>query len=91
MYLSIELTKNNEHNKSNAALFEKIYNEKLYLDNLISLFSDLTKYPSSADLLVQLKTIKVVFDDIKSSEELNKEAMAKLSAVVTPVRADMIK
>lgn len=91
MFLSIELTKNNEHTRSNAALYEKIYNEKLYLDNLINLFSDLTKYPSSATLLAQLKSIKAVFDEIKSPDELNKDTMARLSAVVTPVRYDLIK
>jgi hypothetical protein len=91
MYLSVELTKNSDRNASNANLFEKIYNEKLYLDNLINLFSDLTKYPTSAKLLTQLKSIKAVYDQIKSPEDLTKENMAKLSAVVAPVRADLIQ
>ncbi len=91
MYLSVELIKNDDRNSSNAGLFDKVYNEKLYLDNLINLFSDLTKYPSSANLLVQLKTIKKVFDGIESSEQLTKENMALLSAAITPVRNDMVK
>jgi hypothetical protein len=91
MYLSVELIKNDTRSSANAALFEKVYQEKLYLDNLINLFSDLTKYPSSANLLVQLKSIKKVFDQIKSSEELTKENMALLSQAVSAVRNDMVK
>ena len=90
LYLSIELMKNVDRTSANANLFDKIYNEKLYLENLINLFSDLTKYPSSASLLVQLKSIKKVFDGIKSSEELNKTNMTLLSQAVTPVRNDLV-
>lgn len=91
LYLSVELMKNDNRTSANANLFDKIYNEKLYLENLISLFSDLTKYPSSAKLLVQLKSIKKVFDEIKSSEELNKTNMALLSQAIVPVRNDLVK
>ena len=90
-YLSIELLKNEARTASNASVFEKIYNGKLYFENLISLFSDLQKYPSSAALLAQLKSIKAVFDQIQSPEDLDKANMAKLSAVVAPVRNDLTK
>ena len=90
-YLSIELLKNEARTSSNASVFEKIYNGKLYFENLISLFSDLQKYPSSAALLAQLKSIKAVFDQFKSPDDLDKANMAKLSAVVAPVRNDLTK
>ena len=90
-YLSVELMKNSEVTPANTDIFEKIYNQKLYLDNLISLFSDLKKYPSSAGLLAQLKSIKTVFDTIKSPQDLTKENLSKLSAAVTAVRNDLIK
>ena len=90
-YLSVELMKNSEVTPANTDIFEKIYNQKLYLDNLISLFSDLKKYPSSAGLLAQLKSIKTVFDTIKSPQDLTKENLSKLRAAVTAVRNDLIK
>lgn len=90
-YLSIELMKNSDQTETNRSLFEKIYNQKLYLDNLINLFSDLKKYPSSAALLAQLKSIKAVYDTIKTVEDLNREKMNALSAAVAPVRNDLIK
>jgi len=89
MYLSVGLMKNTPQTSANADLFQKIYNEKLYLDNLINLFSDLTKYPSSATLLEQLKSIKTVFDEITVPEELTPENMSRLSSVIGPVRNDL--
>jgi hypothetical protein len=91
MYLSIELMKNEERTAANADLFNKIYNEKLYLENLIGLFSDLSKYPSSAALLTQLKSIQAAFDQIKTQDELNKENMQQLSLAVAPVRNDLVR
>ena len=90
-YLSIELMKNTDQTAANKELFEKIYNQKLYLDNLINLFSDLKKYPSSAGLLEQLKGIKKNYDTIKSVEDLNKTTMAILSTSVGSVRNSLIK
>jgi hypothetical protein len=91
LYLSVELMKNADRTKENEDMFVKIYNEKLYIDNLVNLFSDLTKYPSSAALLEQLKGIKKVYDEIKSPDELTKDNMAKLSAVIVPVRNSLTK
>lgn len=90
-YLSIELLKNMEYGPSTSELFERVYNQKLYLDNLINLFSDLKNYPSSAGLLAQLKGIKIVFDEVKEPKQLTKENLSKLSVVMSEVRADMIK
>ncbi len=91
LYLSVELMKNDDRKPTNADLYDKIFNEKLYLENLINLFSDLTKYPSSAALLEQLKSIKKVFDGIQAPEDLNKANMALLSKAVAPVRNDLVK
>ena len=90
-YLSIELMKNQDQTKANAGIFEKIYNQKLYLENLISLFDELKKYQSSKNLQDQLITLKKSFDAVKSPADLTKPTMAGLSAAVTKVRAEMIQ
>lgn len=90
-YLSVELLKNMDKNAKNANLYDRIFNQKIYLDNLISLFSDLKQYPSSASLLEQLKKAEKVFAEIKTPDELTKENLSKLSVAIGSVRADMIK
>ncbi|MBP6649165.1 MAG: hypothetical protein KA281_06320, partial [Bacteroidia bacterium] len=90
-FLSIELMKNENPTKANAAIFEKIYNQKLYLENLISLFDELKKYQSSKTLQTQLIELKKSFDAVKSPADLNKATMAGLSTAVAKVRAEMIQ
>lgn len=91
LYLSVELLRDEARTPKSNELYDKIYNQKLYLKNLIDLFSDLQKYPSSAGLLAQLKQIDAVFSEIKTQEDLTKENMGKLSVVVSAVRNDLVK
>lgn len=89
-YLSIELMKGRERVKENADIFEKIYNQKLYVDNLVNLFTELKKIPSSAQLYTQLEELKKTYDSIKSPDDLDKANLEKLSAAVKKVRDGMI-
>jgi hypothetical protein len=89
-YLSIELMKGRERVKENADIFEKIYNQKLYVDNLVNLFTELKKIPSSAQLYLELEDLKKTYDSIKSPEDLTKENLEMLSAAVKKVREGMI-
>lgn len=89
-YLSIELMKGRERVKENADIFEKIYNQKLYVDNLVNLFTELKKIPSSAQLYLELEDLKKTYDSVKSPEDLTKENLEMLSAAVKKVREGMI-
>ncbi len=89
-YLSIELMKDRERVKENADIFEKIYNQKLYVDNLVNLFTELKKIPSSAQLYLQLEELKKTYDSIKTPEDLDKANLERLSAAVKKVRDGMI-
>ena len=89
-YLSIELMKGRERVKENEEIFEKIYNQKLYVDNLVNLFAELKKIPSSAALHVQLEELKATYDSIKTPQDLDKANLEKLSAAVKKVRDGMI-
>ncbi len=89
-YLSIELMKGRERVKENAGIFEKIYNQKLYVDNLVNLFTELKKIPSSAQLYLELEELKKTYDSIKSPEDLTRENLEILSAAVKKVREGMI-
>ncbi|REJ82906.1 MAG: hypothetical protein DWQ44_01965 [Bacteroidetes bacterium] len=89
-YLSVELMKDREQNARNKDIFEKIYNQKLYLDNLVNLMTEMKKFPSSAKLLAELEVLKAEFDTIKTPDELTKENLYKLSAAIQKVRGGMI-
>lgn len=90
-YLSIELMKTQERNAKNDAIFQKIFNQKLYLDNLIGLFEELKSDADCNKLLVALKDQKKAFDELKSPDELNQATMAKLGEAVSKTRTMIIK
>lgn len=86
-YLCVELMKNESMSDKNKVVFEKIYNQKLYLDNLIGLFENLKADKECAALLTELQGQRKVFDEIKSPADLSSENMKKLSAAVTRTRS----
>jgi len=90
-YLSVELMKNETRTPDNNNIFEKIYNQKLYLENLISLYKEIEKDPESAKFKTGLETIKKSFDEVHSIDGLNKATLAKLSIAINSVRNDLIK
>ena len=89
-YLSVELMKNRDKSTENAQIFEKIYNNKLYVQNLISLMDEIKGDPDTGKLLTQFKDLQKVYDSIKSADDLNKDALAKLSAAIGKIRAGAI-
>ena len=89
-YLSVELMKNRERTAENAAVFEKIFNNKLYVQNLISLMQEEKGDPDTAKLLAQFEELKKIYDGLKTSADLNKDTLAKLSAELGKIRAAAI-
>lgn len=89
-YLCVELMKNEVQNDKNRMVFEKIFNQKLYLDNLISLFTELKADKDCAKFLNELKVQRAFFDAIPTAADLTPENMTKLSAAVTRTRNSLI-
>lgn len=89
-YLSVELMKNRERTPENAAIFEKIFNNKLYVGNLISLMEEIKGDPDTGKLLAQLKDLQKIYDSIKTPDDLNKESLGRLSSELGKIRAGII-
>jgi hypothetical protein len=89
-YLSVELMKNRERTPENAAVFEKIFNNKLYVQNLISLMEEIKGDPDTGKLLAQFKDLQKVYDSIPSADSLNKEVLVKLSAELGKIRKGIV-
>ena len=89
-YLSVELMKNRDKTTENAGIYQKIFNNKLYVQNLISLMQEIKGDPDVGRILNQLEDLKKVYDEIKSVEDLNKESLLKLSAELQKIRNGII-
>jgi hypothetical protein len=89
-YLSVELMKSRDKTPQNAGIYEKIFNNKLYIQNLISLMQEIKADSDVSHLLLQLETLKKSYDEIKSVNDLNKESLGKLSVELNKIRNGII-
>ncbi|MCC7231390.1 MAG: hypothetical protein IT242_00455 [Bacteroidia bacterium] len=89
-YLSLELMKNLNRTPANEPVFEKIYNQKLYVENLISLLTELKKNPETAKLLAGVEELKKSYDTLTSPADLTRDKLEQLSVAVAKVRTNLI-
>ncbi|MFM7218152.1 MAG: hypothetical protein ACKO1U_09055 [Bacteroidota bacterium] len=85
-YLSVELMKKEKRSDKNKVVFEKIYNQRLYIDNLIGLFETLKSDKECASLLSELQLQRKALDEIKTADDLTPAAMEKLAVAVGRTR-----
>jgi hypothetical protein len=89
-YISLQVMKGETMNDKNAKVFENIYKQKMYLDNLISLMEELKADKDCAKLLADLQEEKKVFDTIRATSDLTPENMAKLADAVARTRKGIV-
>jgi hypothetical protein len=90
LYISSSLMKTQERGTKYTNTYDKIYEQKLVLTNLVDLFKEF-KTKEAAELEADLLQIKNVYDGIKDPSQLNKENMQKLSAAVAAARNKLIQ
>lgn len=90
-FISLSLLQDMKQDTSNEKLFEKIYNEKLYIYYLVKLFEEYTDRDSKA-LLSELQSFKKMYDDsVKSPGDLTSENITKVLSQLSSIRAKLVK
>jgi hypothetical protein len=72
-------------------LYQRVVDQKKYVQNLIDLMSDMKEYPSSASLLNDLKGLLGAYEGVNAVSDLTKEKLAALQQSVTTVRNNLVK
>ena len=85
LHISSSLMKNQEKNAKFNSTFNKIYEQKLVLNNLADLFKEF-KDKESMELETDLQNIKKVYDELKDPSQINKESLQKISSTVALAR-----
>jgi len=85
-YITLQVMKSETANDKNRQVFENIYKQKLYIDNLISLMEELKADKDCAKLLSDLQAQKKVFDAVATPADLTTETLAKLAGAVAVTR-----
>jgi hypothetical protein len=91
IYLALMLLKDSEGCDPCKAVFNSMYEQKLTLQNIVSLFKEFKNDKESAQLLTDLEAFKAVFDKITDPSQMNKGTLNELAAKIAVVRGNMIK
>jgi len=90
-YLSLNLLRDLKKTPENDKLFDKVYNENLYIYYLIKLYEEYTD-KDSKDLLAALKEYRKSYDEnIKSAADLTPEKIAQAIGMINKVRNNLTK
>jgi len=85
LYISSSLMKSQDRSAKYENTFNKIYEQKLVLNNLVDLFKEF-KSKEAAQLETDLQRVKAVYDELKDPAQVNKESMQKIAAAVAMAR-----
>lgn len=91
VYLALMLLKDTEGCIPCEAVFVRVYEQKLTLNNLINLLQEFKNDPESASLLADLETFKKSYDEIKDPSEMNVQSLNMIAEKIAVVRAKMIQ
>jgi len=90
LYIGSGLMKDQNVEAKYKTSFEKIYEQKLVLNNLADLFTQF-KDKEAAEVEANLQVIKKVYDGITEPSQVNKEVMQKIFAATSTARNNSIK
>ncbi|MFM2208057.1 MAG: hypothetical protein RL213_2032 [Bacteroidota bacterium] len=89
-YITLQVMLSQTMSDKNNRVFENIYKQKMYIDNLISLMEELKADKDCAKLLADLQEEKKVFDTIGTAADLTPANMAKLADAVSKTRKGIV-
>ncbi|MEO8088086.1 MAG: hypothetical protein ABI763_14780 [Bacteroidota bacterium] len=90
LYIGSGLMKDQDRGGKFKSSFDKIYEQKLVLNNLTELFTQF-KDKEAAEVEANLLTIKKVYDGFTDPEQVGKEAMVKIFTASGEARNNSIK
>jgi len=82
---------NYERNAKTEFLYNKIYEQKTHLDNLLSVMNQFKDKDDFAALITDFENLKSVYASFKDTKELTKATVGKLAEVVKSTREKVVK
>jgi len=90
LHISTSLMKNEEKSAKYNDTFNKIYEQKLVLNNLVDLFKEF-KDKEAVQLESDLQNVQKVYNGLTDPSQINKESLQKISAAIDAARNSAIK
>jgi len=89
--LALQGLLNYDRNAKTEFLYNKIYEQKTHLDNLLSVMNQFKEQEAFANLIPDFENLKSVYSSFKETNELTKASIGKLAEAVKASREKVIK
>jgi hypothetical protein len=88
-YITLNLLKNVERNKDNEALFVKVYEQQVHVENLVKLLTEFEKEKDFKSIIDGVKELAALYKELKS-DSIDKASIEKISNRLNALRNKMV-
>jgi hypothetical protein len=90
-YITVNLLKDAERTEQNEKLYQRVWEQRLYLENIAGIFKEFESDPELAKISKDLSTLLEIYKEPKDSREITKDMLVRLSDNLAKVRSNIIK
>ncbi len=90
-HLTVSLLLNAERTEANEILFQRIWEQRLYLDNISKIFEEFKGDAELAKIKKDFDGLLLIYKEPKDSKDITNEFLTKLSKNLVRVRSNIIK
>lgn len=90
-YITVQLLKNINRTPSNEILFQRVWEQRVYLDNIAKVLGEFSDKPGMAAIKADFDSLLEIYKEPSDAKAIDAAFLNKLSAKLTQVRANIIK
>jgi hypothetical protein len=90
-HLTVNLLKDGERTEQNEKLYERVWEQRLYLENIAGIFSEFKDDAESAKIKKELDALLEIYKEPADAKAINKDLLVRLSNNIAKIRNGIIK
>lgn len=90
-YLTVNMLKAAERNAESETLYQRVWEQRLYLDNITKLLSDFKKNPDTDKIKSDFEGLLALYKEPSDDKQVTQAFLEKLGAALEKTRANIIK
>jgi len=87
----VQLLKNVTRTNSNEILFQRVWEQRVYLDNIAKVLGEFSGNPEMATVKADFDSLLEIYKEPADAKAIDAAFLNKLGAKLTQVRANIIK
>jgi hypothetical protein len=89
-FITLASLKGQKQNEKNKALFNKVYEQKLHIANILTLLKEFENHPELSNFYKQFEDLTNLYQGVSSVENVNEAFLTKLNEKIKTMRESII-